>query len=57
MMLQNTHLLTDCLDLGVLNLGRVSIYVTLIPVRVSDTIRIGYVDTHFPKKTLIREYG
>ena len=27
-----------------------SIYVTRILVRVSDTIRIGYVDTHFPKK-------
>ena len=29
-------------------------YVTRIPVRVSDTIRIGYVDTHFPKK---HQYG
>jgi len=25
-------------------------YVTRILVRVSDTIRIGYADTHFPKK-------
>ena len=25
-------------------------YVTRIPVRVSDTIRIGYAYTHFPKK-------
>jgi len=24
--------------------------VTRIPVRVSDTTRIGYADTHFPKK-------
>ena len=30
------------------------VYVTRIPVRVSDTIRIGYVDTHFPKK---HQYG
>jgi len=30
-------------------------YVTRIPVRVSDTIRIGYVDTHFPKKHQYRD--
>jgi len=30
-------------------------YVTLIPVRVSDTIRIGYADTHFPKKHRYRD--
>jgi len=28
----------------------ISTYVTRILVRVSDTIRIGYADTHFPKK-------
>ena len=26
------------------------VYVTRISVQVSDTIRIGYADTHFPKK-------
>ena len=30
-------------------------YVTRIPVRVSDTIRIGYADTHFPKKHQYRD--
>ena len=33
------------------------VYVTRIRIRVSDTIRIGYADTHFlKKKTPIRGY-
>jgi len=33
-----------------LNFALDTFYVTRILVRVSDTIRIGYADTHFPKK-------